>query len=173
VILFIVAFSIAMPTYAKGTFIPDGIPRRKNIKRAKKVYKPKKQKPLTPDGAFGLDEGDQEAAKGYGRPKPTNLQRPNFIGLEFAGRGVLYSLNYDRALGTNVVLGAGFSYMSAGLLGVKATAIAIPLYTNIYFSPDTHRSFLTAGLTIISVSAKLEQEIKLGDEDFSTNISLL
>jgi hypothetical protein len=94
-------------------------------------------------------------------------KRPNSLSIEMLGRGGLYSLNYDRALGRGVSLGAGFSYIgvSTTLLvaegGVKV--LTIPLFVNIYPIGDSHRPFITAGITMVYASVAVESLSEVTD----------
>lgn len=93
------------------------------------------------------------------------LSRPNAISLETLGRGVLYSVNYDRSLGKSVSLGAGFSYYNFVAGPAHASLLVLPLYSNLYFLSDSHRPFITGGIDIVSISGKvdelLDNQIKL------------
>ncbi len=79
-------------------------------------------------------------------------ERPNAISAELLGRGFLYSINYDRSLNESFAIGAGFSYWSVSSFASKASIFAVPVYGNYYFSPDSNRGFLTAGLDFVGAS---------------------
>ncbi len=81
-------------------------------------------------------------------------ERPNAISAELLGRGLLYSINYDRSINENIAVGAGFSYWSLSSYTSKASVLVVPLYGNYYFSPDSNRGFITAGMDIVSVSVE-------------------
>ena len=99
--------------------------------------------------------------------EPVASLRPNTISVELLGRGGLYSVNYDYSIGGYVSLGVGFSYWSvstdaisntSGGLSVTAPATSdsitiVPIYTNIYLSPDSHRPYLSLGVDIVSMSS--------------------
>ncbi len=87
--------------------------------------------------------------------KPKAQYGSNFIGMELAGRGIAYSLNYDRALNSKFSIGAGLTYYQMNILGIGVDLGLVPLYGNYYFtSGQTHRAFLTAGATILYVKAE-------------------
>src|SRR4051812_18289452 len=81
-------------------------------------------------------------------------ERPNAIAGELFGRGLLYSINYDRSLNDSFAIGAGFSYWSVSSYYSKTSVVVVPVYGNYYFSPDSHRGFLTAGLDFVGASIR-------------------
>ncbi len=81
----------------------------------------------------------------------------NFLGLELLGRGIGYSLNYDRALDSKFSMGGGFSYYQLQVRGFYMDLALIPVYANYYFgSGRTHRGFLAGGATILYVNAEYD-----------------
>ena len=75
--------------------------------------------------------------------------RPNAITLEGLGRGLLWSINYDRAFASYFAVGAGFSTYSITFFGQTSTTYAIPLYFNYSPNVGNHRFQLTAGTRLI------------------------
>lgn len=87
--------------------------------------------------------------------KPRSVYGNNFVGLELLGRGVLYSLNYDRALDSRLSLGVGFSAYQFNLLGINFTTALVPFYANYYLGGPVHRAFFTGGLNLLYVQAEI------------------
>ena len=72
-------------------------------------------------------------------------QRPNLIGGELMGRGLVLTVNYERFLSNQVGLGSGFMAIKAGGGGIAV----IPMYVS--FQPgDTHSPYLSAGVTVLT-----------------------
>lgn len=72
-------------------------------------------------------------------------ERPNLIGGELGGRGVLFTLNYERFFSNDFGLGAG-------LMAIKTSgggATIVPLYASLV-PGNTHSPYLSAGATLIS-----------------------
>lgn len=72
-------------------------------------------------------------------------ERPNLIGGELGGRGVLFTLNYERFFSNDFGLGAG-------LMAIKTSgggATIVPLYAS-FVPGNTHSPYLSAGATLIS-----------------------
>lgn len=88
---------------------------------------------------------------------PKRLVQRNTLSVELLGRGVLYSLNYDRLISPNIALGAGVSQYSFGYTNngsSKASLLVIPLYANMYFNESfRHRVYGTAGADLAFASA--------------------
>lgn len=94
----------------------------------------------------------------------------NNLSIELAGRGGLYSLDYDRQLGRSVSMGVGFSYLSMRLnvddyAAVNATLITVPFYGNFYFNSNPHHRIMgTGGVTIVSAKAEASAGVPLTPE---------
>ncbi len=122
--------------------------------------------------AFGQPTVKIPRPKTVAKVSPTTVseQRPNALSIELAGRGILYSLNYDRSLGSTVSLGAGFSAISAGaqvaMVDVKITVLTFPVFVNFYPIGNNHRPFLTGGITFVSLS--IDGDLNEVDENLPT-----
>ena len=95
--------------------------------------------------------------------KKRKKKSKNAIAIEFLGRGLLYSVSYDRMLGRNVSLGAGYAYANFNMDLAASSSIevmVIPIYSNIYFLTRRHRPFVTAGINITQFTAISELETK-------------
>ncbi len=80
----------------------------------------------------------------------------NFVGVEALGRGVAYSINYDRAINSRFSLGSGFSYYQWGVAGYNVDMAFLPLYAQYYFSGGpTHRAFVTGGATLMYAKSEI------------------
>ena len=72
-------------------------------------------------------------------------ERPNLIGGELGGRGLLFTLNYERFLSNDIGLGIGLMAVKTSDGGITV----IPLYAS--FAPgSTHSPYLSVGATMIS-----------------------
>ena len=71
--------------------------------------------------------------------------RPNLVGGELLGRGLLITLNYERFLSNDVGLGAGLMAIRTSDGGITM----IPLYLS-YTPGDTHSPYLSVGATLLA-----------------------
>jgi hypothetical protein len=69
-------------------------------------------------------------------------QRPNFVGGEVLGRGLLATINYERWLSNQVGLGAGLMAIGTN----DGAAVVLPLYVS-YATGDVHSFYVSAGTT--------------------------
>jgi hypothetical protein len=72
-------------------------------------------------------------------------ERPNLIGGEIAGRGLLFTLNYERFLSNQVGLGVG-------LMAIKTSGGGItmaPLYLS-FVPGNTHSPYFSIGATLLA-----------------------
>src|ERR1035437_9102883 len=90
---------------------------------------------------------------------PAFAEGPNAISVELLGRGIAYSINYDRVVSPEIAVGIGFETLSVGASNDNgtqysaATITIIPLYLNYYLSDnDGSRWFVSGGIDIISAS---------------------
>jgi hypothetical protein len=86
-----------------------------------------------------------------------STERPNAVSFELLGRGLLYSLDYDRQVTDEVAIGIGYSQFGQGEYdknGVHYDAIhitVIPVYLNYYLeNSGTQRWYITGGLDFVS-----------------------
>lgn len=80
--------------------------------------------------------------------------QPNAITLEFLGRALAYSLNYDRAFTEHITVGLGISSWQESWRWsqYQSTVVVLPVYMNYYFSEKMGRGFASAGVDFIHVS---------------------
>jgi len=71
-------------------------------------------------------------------------EKPNAVGGELLGRGIVLTLNYERYLTGHFGIGAGV--MAVGADG--GSVFILPLYAS-YLSGDKHNLYLSAGVTIL------------------------
>lgn len=91
-------------------------------------------------------------------PRPTYGR--NFVGVELLGRGVAYSLTYDRSVQPQIALGGGFTYYKLNFSTNGIDILLVPLYANYYFAGNyNHRGFFSAGATLIYVKAEISNTI--------------
>lgn len=106
------------------------------------------------------------------------IHQANSLSLELGGKGLVYSLAYERSFSPYATAGVGFSYLgitadAGDLADAQATIYLIPVYVNLYYNfqgEPRHRLFGTGGITLTSVSisahsdAVTEVSNKLGSD---------
>ena len=91
---------------------------------------------------------------GTARAEHTRVTNPSAIGIEVLGRGVAYSLFFDRVLSDDLV--AGIGYGSASMDVAPNSAQLIPVYFNYYLARDQASLYLTAGATVVANSGDVK-----------------
>lgn len=84
------------------------------------------------------------------------VTNPNSIGVELLGRGMLFSITYDRVVNDDIVAGAGVGSTSLRTLGDADTGLRtglIPIYVNYYFMREGGSPFATLGANIVTNSS--------------------
>jgi hypothetical protein len=71
--------------------------------------------------------------------------RPNLVGGELGGRGVLFTLNYERFLTNDFGLGVGLMAIKTSGEGLTV----VPLYAS-FVPGNTHSPYLSAGATLLA-----------------------
>jgi hypothetical protein len=94
---------------------------------------------------------DQETIANSEDVVPEYKERNNMIGFEGLGRGLLYSLYYERALDHRVSLGGGVIFHKYGY--------SVPLYANIFLNQNEN-AYLTAGALFLSPETYLNETNK-------------
>jgi hypothetical protein len=90
------------------------------------------------------------------RAEHTRVTNPNALSVEVLGRGLLYSISYDRVATDDLVAGIGIGSVSlktAGGTDANASVTMIPFYANYYFTRDGNSLYGTAGATLVSNSS--------------------
>jgi hypothetical protein len=72
-------------------------------------------------------------------------ERPNLIGGEIGGRGLLFTLNYERFVTSDFGLGVGLMAIKTSGEGITV----IPLYAS-FVPGNTHSPYLSIGATLLS-----------------------
>lgn len=72
-------------------------------------------------------------------------EHPNLVGGELGGRGLIFTLNYERFLSNEIGLGAGLMAIKVSSGGITM----IPLYAS-FLPGDTHSPYLSVGATLLS-----------------------
>jgi hypothetical protein len=85
------------------------------------------------------------------------MERPNTVSLELLGRGLLYSLDYDRQITKEIAVGGGLSAWSVGATTdngttyAAASVVIVPLYLDYYlYSRNGNRWYVTGGVDFVS-----------------------
>lgn len=83
------------------------------------------------------------------------VTNPNAASVELLGRGMLYTVNFDRVVTDDLVAGVGFGTTSLRDLNDNDSGFStalIPVYANYYFMRDGNSLFATAGAAILTNS---------------------
>lgn len=78
-----------------------------------------------------------------------HMQRPNLVGGELGGRGILYTINYERFMSPKIGVGAGLM----GIGTPEGGVFLIPLYVSFTPVGNVHNLYLSGGYTIAGASA--------------------
>ena len=76
----------------------------------------------------------------------TRVTHPNVIGVEMLGRGLLYSVQFDRMLDDDFAAGISLGTVSAQ----SQTVTLIPVYMNYYFKREQGSLLATAGVDVVA-----------------------
>jgi hypothetical protein len=93
------------------------------------------------------------------RAEHTRVTNPNALNVEVFGRGLLYSVNFDRVVSDDLVAGIGFGSTSMRTLDDQdpgVTATLVPVYVNYYFMRDQGSLYVTAGADVVTNSSDLK-----------------
>ena len=102
---------------------------------------------------------------------PKSVFGKNFIGIELLGRGIAYSINYDRALNSKFSLGAGFTYYQWDVVGIGVDIALLPIYGQYYFAGfNKHRGFVSATASIVYAKAEIRSDIFSYSEGNPSNL---
>jgi hypothetical protein len=100
----------------------------------------------------------------------TRVTNPSVVGVEILGKGLVYSIFFDRAMSESTA--AGFAFGTAGTQEGH-TAFLIPAYFTYYLEKEEGSVFLTGGLTMVLNSTSVGQNnAKLGNFIFPTSLVL-
>ncbi len=88
----------------------------------------------------------------------TRVTNPNSLNVELLGRGLLYSVNFDRVVNDDLVAGVGFGSTPMRNPDGSDPGIStflLPFYVNYYFAREQGSIFVTAGADIASNGGSL------------------
>lgn len=86
------------------------------------------------------------------RAEHTRVTNPNAVSLEVFGRGLLYSISFDRVMSDDLVAGVGFGRAPLDEMNgedANASTSLVPVYMNYYFMREANAAFVTAGATLV------------------------
>ncbi len=72
--------------------------------------------------------------------------QPNVAGVELLGRGLIYSVNYERYVRERVGVGVGIAIL--GSTGASSGAAIVPIYLSLNPVGDTHSLYIGTGVTV-------------------------
>ena len=112
----------------------------------------------------------------FARAEATRLTNPNSVNVEFLGRGLMYSVDYDRVVNDDIVAGVGIgstTMRNQDGSDPGVSTILIPVYASYYFSRDQGSFYLTAGADIVTNSGALNGlKSTFGGMNFNSNAVL-
>ena len=99
----------------------------------------------------------------FGETEEPVQTHPWSASIEFYGRALQYSLDFDRSISKHLTLGSGISswHATSDWSGYQATITVIPIYANFYFTEWQSRGFISLGGDLISAS-----QSRTGDHTF-------
>jgi hypothetical protein len=110
------------------------------------------------------------------RAEHVRVTNPNAVSVEFLGRGMLYSIGFDRVVSDDLVAGVGIGSTSLRTLADADTGVStalLPVYANYYFMRDGGSPFATLGATIVTnSSAAAGLKSTYGEIEFNTRAVL-
>lgn len=102
----------------------------------------------------------------------TRVTYPNALSVELFGRGLMYTIQFDRVIQDDLVVGMGYGHVALRTVDDVDTgqnASIIPAYVNYYLMRDQGSLFVTAGMSIIGNSDQAkDRRSKFGDVEFSS-----
>lgn len=93
------------------------------------------------------------------RAEHTRVTNPNAVTLELFGKGMLWSVQYDRALSDDLVAGLGWGGVPvkfANDTDANIRATLIPAYMSYYFFRDQGSPMVTAGVTLVNNTSEVK-----------------
>lgn len=94
----------------------------------------------------------------------TRMTNPNSVGVEGLGRGIRYSIFFDRAVSDDLVAGIGYGSIGST---INADHALIPFFMNYYLNREGKSVYVTAGASwLLNGSAAAGQTSNLGNMAF-------
>ena len=84
----------------------------------------------------------------------TRITNPNAATVEILGRGILWSVGFDRVLDDHLAAGLGIG--SVKIQGSSESATVIPAYFNYYFAKEQGSLFATGGVSLVTGAGNLD-----------------
>ncbi|MCM2323823.1 MAG: hypothetical protein NDJ90_11240 [Oligoflexia bacterium] len=100
------------------------------------------------------------------------VTNPNAFSVELLGKGLAYSLQYDRVIDDDLVVGFGYGHvgLKRGEDDLSEGVSLIPAYAHYYFAREQASFFGMAGVTIVTdSSAASNLESTTGGLDFASS----
>lgn len=99
----------------------------------------------------------------------TRVTYPGIVSAEAFGKGLTYSVQFDRAVSDDLSAGVGIGstgldFVSGGDTGKKATLV--PVYAHYYFTRDHGSLYAMGGATLIASSGTEGLKSKMGNFEF-------
>jgi hypothetical protein len=98
---------------------------------------------------------------------------PNAISLEIFGKGLLYTVQYDRAMTEDFFAGIGVGTVGIDNLDgsdANATAVLVPVYAGYYFMREQGSPYVEIGASIVANnSTATNHQTSIGNVQFSSN----
>ncbi len=114
------------------------------------------------------------ASNGAFAEEHTRPTYPNAVSFEVFGRGLLYTLQFDRVVNDDIVAGFGFGSVATRYKDTDTdtgqTALMVPVYANYYFIKKGSTPFATLGATLVANSGDVKNyKSSLGNLEFTSN----
>jgi hypothetical protein len=87
------------------------------------------------------------------RAEHVRVTNPNAVSIEAGGRGIAYTIGYDRVMNDELVAGFGIGTLSAKN-GQSVTVV--PAYVNFYFAKEQGSLFATSGATYVADASSVQ-----------------
>ncbi len=90
---------------------------------------------------------------------------PNDVGIELAGKSIIYTFHYQRMIGNAIGLEAGLSALGGGTSDANVTVVFVPLGAKLYLIPKDGSVYVAGG--VVPITASLKSPIEPSDDDGS------
>lgn len=106
----------------------------------------------------------------------TRVTNPNAVTVEFLGRGLMYSVDFDRVVSDDIVAGVGIgstSMRNQDGTDPGVSTLLMPVYASYYFVRDQGSLYVTAGADIVGNSSSANGlKSTFGNMTFNSNAVL-
>jgi hypothetical protein len=98
----------------------------------------------------------------------TRLTYSDSMNLEILGRGMLWSLSFEKVVSANVSVGLGLGTVK--VMPMDTQAVVVPMYMNYYFMNSGNSPFGTVGVNIVTNNSKVKTgKADVSDVEFGTS----